>query len=154
MRRILIAIALLCFVATTATAQTKVSGTAQCGQPDPQHVIPVGDLPDHSLAALQVKCTYTKSMEIEGAKAVSAVITITNEVNGDTVRAQGCQVITMDSGDKVFARHQGTGTYMQDEDGTWTFTGGTGKLKGIKGKGTYSCGSSGCAIAGEYQLAK
>jgi hypothetical protein len=33
-------------------------------------------------------------------------------------------------------------------------SGGTGKLKGLKGKGTYSCSSSGCDIAGEYQLAK
>lgn len=153
MRRIFIAIALVCLGATTATAQSKLSATAQCDQPDTRHEIPVGDLPDHSLAVLQLKCNYTKSMEIEGAKAVSTVVTITNEVSGDTVRAQGCQVITMDSGDKVFARHQGTGT-SEGQDGTWTFTGGTGKLKGIKGKGTYSCSSSGCDIAGEYQLAK
>lgn len=87
-------------------------------------------------------------MEIEGAKAVSTMITITNEVRGDTVRARDCQVATMDSGDKVFASHEGTGT-SDGQDGTWTFTGGTGKLKGIKGKGTYSCSSSGCDITGE-----
>jgi hypothetical protein len=154
MSRIFLAIALVCFVAATVAAQTKVSATAQWGQPDPQHAIPVGDLPDHSLALLQVKCTYTKPMEIEGAKSVAAVITITNEVSGSAVQARGCQVITMDSGDKVFGCHQGTGTYMQDEEGTWSFTGGTGKLKGIKGKGTYSCSSAGCNVAGEYQLAK
>lgn len=154
MRRIFIAIALVCFVAATAAAQTKFSATAQCGQqPDPQYVIPVGDLPDHSLVLLQLKCTYTKPMEIAGAKSVSTVITITNEVSGDTFRARGCQVATMDSGDKVFVSHEGTGT-SDGQDGTWTFTGGTGKLKGIKGKGTYSCSSSGCDIAGEYQLAK
>jgi hypothetical protein len=154
MYRILLAIALVCFVATTATAQIKFFGTAQCGQPDPQHVIPVGDLPDHSLAVLQVKCTYTKPLEIEGAKSVATVITITNEVSGGTVRARGCQVVTMDSGDKIFSWHQGEGRYGESEEGTWSFTGGTGKLKGIKGKGTYSCSSSGCDIAGEYQLAK
>lgn len=153
MRRIFIAIALVCFVAATATAQTKFSATLQCGQPDTQHEIPVGDLPDHSLAVLQLKCTYSKPMEIAGAKSVSTVITITNEVNGDTVRARGCQVTSMDSGDKVFISHEGTGG-SDGQDGTWTFTGGTGKLKGIKGKGTYSCSSAGCDIAGEYQLAK
>ena len=116
-------------------------------------VLPVGDVPDHSLALVQVKCTYTKPMEIEGAKSVAAVVTITNEVSGDDVRARGRQVIRMDSGDKVFASHEGTGT-PEGQDGTWSFTGGTGKLKGIKGKGTYSCSSSGCAIAGDYQLAK
>jgi hypothetical protein len=153
MHRIFIAATVVCFVAATAAAQTKASGTLQCGQPDPQHVIPVGDLPGHSLALLQVKCTYTKPMEIEGAKSMSTVITITNEVSGDAVRARGCQVVTMDSGDKAFFSHEGTGT-PEGQDGTWTFSGGTGKLKGIKGKGTYSCSSSGCDIAGEYQLAK
>ena len=93
MRRIFIAIALVCFVAATATAQTKFSSIAQCGQPDTQHAIPVGDLPDHSLVLQQLKCTYSKPMEIEGAKAVATVITITYEVSGDSVRAQGCQVI-------------------------------------------------------------
>ncbi|HZV87174.1 MAG TPA: hypothetical protein VFF95_06485 [Candidatus Binatus sp.] len=153
MHRIFIAATVVCFVAATAAAQTKVSGTTQCGQPDTQHVIPVGDLPDHSLALLQVKCTYTKPMEIAGAKSVSTVITITNEVSGDTVRARGYQVATMDSGDKVFVSHEGTGT-PEGQDGTWAITGGTGKLKGLKGKGTYTCSSSGCDVAGEYQLAK
>jgi len=153
MHRIFIAATVVCLVAATAAAQTKVSGTTQCGQPDTQHVIPVGDLPDHSLALLQVKCTYTKPMEIAGAKSASTVITITNEVSGDTVRARGYQVATMDSGDKVFVSHEGTGT-PEGQDGTWAITGGTGKLKGIKGKGTYTCSSSGCDVAGEYQLAK
>jgi len=44
------------------------------------------------------------------------------------------------------------------ERGTWGFTGGSGKLKGIKGKGTYTCAPSGdgssCNVEGEYQLAK
>ena len=153
MSRIFIAIALACFAAAATEAQTKVSATAECGQPDTHHVIPVGDLPDHSLGLLQVKCTYTKPMEIEGAKSVSTVITMTNEVSGDSIRAHGFQVVTMDSGDKVFVSHEGAGT-PEGQDGTWSISGGTGKLKGVKGKGTYSCSSSGCDIAGEYQLAK
>jgi len=153
MRQIFIAIALVCFGAATAPAQTKFSATAQCGQPDSQHELPVGNVPDHSMGLLQVKCSYSKPMEIAGAKSVSAVLTITNEATGDTVRARGCDVVTMDSGDKVFFSHEGTGT-PDGQDGTWSFTGGTGKLKGLKGKGTYSCSSSGCDIAGEYQLAK
>ena len=39
------------------------------------------------------------------------------------------------------------------EKGTWSFTGGTGKLKGITGKGTYNCTPSGdgvsCDIEGQ-----
>jgi hypothetical protein len=92
-------------------------------------------------------------MEIEGAKSVSTVITITNEVKGDSIRAHGCQVVTMDSGDKVFVSHEGERT-PEGQDGTWSISGGTGKLKGVKGKGTYRCSSSGCDIAGEYQPSK
>jgi hypothetical protein len=153
MRRIFIPIALVCFAAATAPAQTKVSATINCGQPDPQYGIPVGDLPDHSIGLLQVKCTFPKPLEIEGAKSVAEVLTVANEVSGGTVRGHGCGVVTMDSGDKAFIRHEGEGS-SGDNQGTWTFTGGTGKLKGIKGKGTYSCSSSSCDIAGEYQLAK
>ena len=112
-----------------------------------------GDLPGHSLALLQVKCTYTKPMEIEGAKSVSTVITITNEVNGDSIRAHDCQVVTMDRGGNVFVPHEGTGT-PEGQDATWSISGGTGKLKGANEKGTYSCSSSVCDNAGEYQLAK
>jgi len=47
---------------------------------------------------------------------------------------------------------------LESGKGTWGFTGGSGKLKGIKGKGTYTCAPSGdgssCNVEGEYQLAK
>jgi len=41
--------------------------------------------------------------------------------------------------------------------GTWSFTGGTGKLKGLKGKGTYkgtgnADGSMTYEVEGDYEL--
>jgi hypothetical protein len=52
-------------------------------------------------------------------------------------------VDTTDNGDKSYLRTQGTFTTRDQKfesgEGTWNFTGGTGKLKGIKGKGTYKC---------------
>ena len=68
----------------------------------------------------------------------------------------------VESGDKVFVSYQGTGTTKDgkpvEAKGTWTLTGGTGKLKGVTGKGTYSCAPSadafGCSGEGEYQLPK
>ena len=162
MHRILMAIAVVCFAAATAAAQTKVTGTAQCAKPDPQHVIPVGDRPDHNLGVEQFKCTWTKPMEIEGAKSTEGVSTATNDVNGNTIRTRGFHVATMDSGDKFFVWYLGAGEakdgVFQGQKGTWGFTGGSGKLKGIKGKGTYTCAPSGdalsCEVEGEYQLAK
>ena len=162
MHRFFVATALMCFAAVAASAQTKISGTAQFGKPDPQHMIPVGDLPDHTLGVEQLKCTWTKPMEIEGAKSKDGVSTETADISGNTARARGFHVSTMDSGDKFFVWYQGTATTkdgaLVSQKGNWGFNGGSGKLKGIKGKGTYTCAPSGdgmsCEVEGDYQLAK
>ena len=78
------------------------------------------------------------------------------------MRTRDFDVDTLDSGDKSFISYQGTATVkdgtLESGKGTWGFTGGRGKLKGIKGKGTYTCAPSGdgssCNVEGEYQLAK
>lgn len=60
-------------------------------------------------------------------------------------------------------RFQGANTVkngaIQSSQGTWSFTGGTGKLKGIKGKGTYkgtgtADGGVTYEVEGEYELPK
>ena len=162
MNRFFTTAVLVCFAAVAASGQTKISGTAQCGKSDPQHLVPVGDRPDHSLGVEQTKCTWTKPMEIEGAKSKDGVSTETTDISGDTIRAHGFHVSTMDSGDKFFVWYQGTATTkdgaLVSQKGTWGFTGGSGKLKGIKGKGTYTCAPSGdgssCEVEGDYQLGK
>jgi hypothetical protein len=157
MRRFFMVAAAVLFCAATASSQTKVSGTDQCGKPDPHQMIPVGDRPDHSLGVAQTKCTWTKPLEIGGDKSKEGVSTGTLEVTGDSDRTRGFHVSTMESGDKFFVWYQGSGTGKEGK-GTWGFTGGSGKLKGIKGKGTYTCTVSGdgsvCEIEGEYELAK
>jgi len=150
------------FCAAAASAQTKVSGTAQCGKPDPQQVVPVGDRPDHMLGIAQFKCTYTKPMEIGGDKSKDGASTETSDISGNTARARGFHVATMESGDKVFFWYQGTTTTKDgapvEVKGNWGMNGGSGKMKGVKGKGTFTCAPSGdglsCEVEGEYQLAK
>jgi hypothetical protein len=162
MHRFLVLCALVCFSAAVAAAQTPVSGVCEFDQPDPQHVIPIGDRPNHSFGVDQLKCTWTKPHEIGNGKSKEGVSTETTEISGNTIRAHGIHVTTMESGDKYFVSYTGTGTskggVLQSTKGTWSYTGGTGKLKGIKGKGTYTCAASGdktkCDIAGEYQLPK
>lgn len=128
MRRFFIVAATVWLYAATAGAQTKVTGAAECGKPDPQHMVPVGDHSEHSLGVEQFKCTCTKPMEIGGDKSKDGVSTATTD--GAPLEAKG----------------------------NWGFTGGSGKLKGIKGKGTYTCAPAGdglaCKVDGEYQLAK
>lgn len=162
MQRIFVVAAAVWLCTATAGAQTKVSGTAQCGKPDPVHVLPVGDRPEHSLAVEQFKCTWTKPMEIGGDKSKDGISTETGDISGNTSRARGFHVTTMESGDKFFVSYQGTGTSKDgavvEVKGNWGFTGGTGKLTGVKGKGTYACKPEGdglaCEVEGEYQLRK
>ena len=60
----------------------------------------------------------------------------------DEVPGSGYVVVVMENGDKAYVRTQGTTTMKDGKpvsgQGTWSYTGGTGKLKGITGKGTYT----------------
>jgi hypothetical protein len=162
MRRSFVMCAIVCFAATAASAQTKTTGTAQFGKADQQHMLPVGDRADHSLGVAQLKCTWTKPQDIGGDKTKDGVSTKMQDISGNNSRVHGMHVTTMEGGDEYFVSYQGTGKtkdgVLVSAKGTWIYTGGTGKLKGITGKGTYNCATSGdgisCDIEGEYQLAK
>jgi hypothetical protein len=100
-------------------------------------------------------------MEMAGLKSTTYTAAVTSDVNGAKSQDRGYVVMTMDNGDKAFVRFQGAGTSnpggAHSGEGTWSYTGGTGKLKGLKGKGTYK-GSGASAdvtedqVEGEYTL--
>jgi hypothetical protein len=162
MRRFMLVVVFALFVAATANAQTKTTGTFLFGKADPALMIPVGDQPGHFLGIDQSKGPWTTPVVIGGDKTKEGVSTATHEIHGTTSRTRGTHVGTMESGDKYFVSYQGMGTVKDGaptgDKGTWSYTGGTGKLKGITGKGTYSCTPSGdgfsCVIEGDYQLPK
>jgi hypothetical protein len=69
----------------------------------------------------------------------------------------------MANGDNMYVRIQGASTLkdgaVERANGAWSFTGGTGGLKGVKGKGTYKGkgapdGSTTYEVEGEYELPK
>lgn len=145
-----------------ASARTKVSGTSHCAKPDPQHVLPVTGMDGHSLAVEQFKCTWTKPMELAGLQSKDGVSTDTNDISGNTGRSRGYHISTMSNGDLMRVSYSGNST-MKDGalvtlKGTWSYIGGTGKLKGVKGKGTFDCKADGdgvtCEIEGDYSLPK
>ena len=86
-------------------------------------------------------CTYTTPLDIEGGKAKDETDVVTTDVSGESGRDSGWGTITMDSGNKFVVRISGTSKMNKDHtgtlDGKWSFVSGTGKLKGIKGGGTY-----------------
>ena len=149
--------------AASAGAQTKLSGTLTCAKPDPQTALPVGDHDGHALVVMKSKCTWTKPLEVAGSQAKSGDDTTFSDVDGTRSRDSGYHLTTMTSGDTFEVRFSGTTVSTKDgkvqtQSGTWSFVRGTGKLKGITGKGTYK-GTGGpddsviSDIEGEYQLA-
>ena len=145
---------------TVASAQTKISGTVQCGKPDTQQKVDVPDRPDHSLSISQAKCTWTKPMEIAGIQDKDGVTTAMDDSHGASSTGHGYYVDNMANGDKAYVRFQGTGSSKEGtSEGKWSYAGGTGKFKGIKGGGTYkgkaaADGSATYDIEGEYTLPK
>ncbi len=157
--KILISFLVVFALATVASAQTKVSGTRQCGKPDQQQAIEVGDRPNHSFVINQMKCTWTKPFEIAGVQSKEDVYTGFSEVSGNRLHGQGYIAGTMTNGDKYYVRVQGSGSASGSGEGQWSFAGGTGKLKGLKGKGTYKGkgapdGTFTVEVEGEYELPK
>ena len=154
------AVLCLLMLLTLASAQTKISGTAQCGKPDTQQKVDVPDHPDHSLSISQAKCTWTKPMEVAGVQNKDGVTTAMDDNHGATSTGHGYYVDNMANGDKAYVRFQATGSSKEGtSEGKWNYSGGTGKLKGIKGGGTYkgkaaADGSAAYDVEGEYTLPK
>jgi len=163
MKRVALVFLVVLALAAWAAAQNKFSGTWQCGKAEKEFKIDVGDRPGHAFGIVQGKCAVTKA-EIAGIQVKEEVWTSFGELSGNTVRARGSSFLAMANGDKVYVRGEGSITLKdgapQAEEGKWTFNNGTGKFKGLKGKGTYKCGkpaadgSSTCEVEGEYELPK
>src|SRR6266478_2630765 len=109
-----------------APAQTKISGTVQCGKSDEEHSLDVGDRPNHSLMISKGKCTWTKPMKIAGTQTKEDDGTNFDDVKGGRSAGLGYVVGTMDNGDKMYVRIQSTATMkdgnMLSADGTFSFT--------------------------------
>jgi len=125
-----------------SVAQTKISGYVKCSKPDQVQKIDVGDKPDHVFTISQNKCAWTQPMQIEGIQTKEDVITNSGEMSGTKAKTHGFVIDTLSNGDKFYARTHGTdkfqsGGNVQSSQGWWSFEGGTGKLAGIKGEGTY-----------------
>jgi hypothetical protein len=156
----LLLLAALAF-AVPASAQTKLTGKVHCAKADPEYAIEVGDKPGHVLTLRKSACTWTEGMQIAGMSAKSAADVTTSEVNGTTARDNGFHTATLENGDKYTVRFNGSAAMGKDNsgavDGKWTFVSGTGKLKGIKGGGTYKGtanpdGTGDVTVEGDYTL--
>jgi hypothetical protein len=158
--RILCGCAVFAFALSITSAQTKTSLSGKCGKPDVQQSIPAGDVDGHTFSLAQAKCTARG--DVNGAAPKDGVYAEHRDSTAKHAKGWGVYVETFDSGDKVFYDYQ-TNVTMKD-DGTasgtnkYQITGGTGKMKGIKGSGTCKLtgatdGGTGYDCTGEYTIA-
>jgi hypothetical protein len=143
-----------------AQAQTKLAGKQQCDKLDPVYTLPVGDQAKHTLSLASEKCTWSQG-DLAGDRLTDETDTFTSDITGNLAHDRVYGVGSVASGDKYFVRFVGTTTL---KDGApvrgqcrWTLTGGTGKLKGLSGKGTCkgtfnADGSASWDIQGDYVI--
>jgi hypothetical protein len=144
-----------------ALAQTKMSGTLQCKPATTPAPVAIGDQPNHAYAIATDSCTWLRPFTIAGLTAKNASDTAVAEISGNESLENGYHVGVMSNGDKYAVKFSGK-SMMKDGNpgggqGTWSFTDGAGKLKGLKGKGTYKSmpgadGSTTTEVSGEYSL--
>ncbi len=121
-------------------AWKRMSGTAVCDPPSQEHALPVEGRPHHSYVINQVKCTWTKPWVVRGLASTEGVGTGVVEDHGSVSFSSGTFVDTMVNGDRGYYDYSFK-TKTKDGKPTisghkWELLGGTGKLKGAKGKGT------------------
>jgi hypothetical protein len=139
---------LVAFASTASPAQVKSSLSGKCGKADVTQSIPAGDKDGHTFILTQGKCE--SSGEVGGAKSKEGVFSEHSEATGTRLKAWGMYVETYDSGDKIFYSYQTTATTkdgaLVSGSNKYQITGGSGKMKGIKGAGT--CKLTGNAAGG------
>ena len=160
--RFLLVLAMAIGFVSVASAQTKSSGTLNCTKPDPMHMIEVGDKAGHAMMVDKSTCTWSKPMDVGGMQSKDGTSTEISEANGAKSTGNGVHWGTVEGGDKYFVRYTSRATStkegaLETVSGTWKYTGGTGKLKGLKGSGTYkgkgnADGSASFDVEGEWSL--
>lgn len=149
------------FASVSVGAQTKMSGTLKCNKADPSYKLDAGDRPEHGYSLEKSACTWTQPADVGADKTKDGYSISVTETTATRGMLHGTHVTTMQSGDKTFVAFHDAYPMKDgkpgDSTGHWSYTGGTGKLKGLKGKGTYKAtpsddGTVTVVVEGEYEL--
>jgi hypothetical protein len=152
---------LLLLLAPVAGAQTKISGSHKCDKAEVVGTSEAGDKAGHTMSLIKRTCKWTTPMEMEGQKTTDGTSVAFADMTATRANETGTYVGNMDNGDKFFVSFHDSSTVKDGKPGaakgTWAYTGGTGKLKGITGKGTYTVksnedGTADVDVEGEYAI--
>jgi hypothetical protein len=112
-----------------------------------QHQLEVPDVPGHVMRMFEIQRTFPEAPPtVEGLEVVEEVARGISDYIAGTGRAWGYSFWRLENGDLMFSEWQNTTQTVVNPDGsrrstflgTYSTTGGTGKLRGIKGLGRYS----------------
>jgi len=86
---------LSCLLTSLAGIDYEDFRTAKCGKTSIEHMVPVGDHPNHSFGVTQGSCTWSKPWMIAGVASKEGVGTDTLEADGEVAKTRGMYVDTM-----------------------------------------------------------
>ena len=131
--------------ASAVAAQTKVAGKMQCPKPEVVGTAEAGDQAGHRLTLERNTCPWSTPMEMLGEKSKDGTYVAFSENSPTRAATRGTYVGNMENGDKFYlsfdwavVKDSKPKNVIESVQGSWAFTGGTGKLEGIRGKGTYT----------------
>lgn len=140
--RTVILVVLVFFFASALAAQVKVAGKQYCPKPRALATVEAGDEDGHRMTLEKSSCTWLTPFEMVGERATEGTFVAFSEASPRRAATNGTYIGSTDNGDKFYLEfHWATlkdGTPPETVKGYWEFTGGTGKLKGISGNGTYT----------------
>jgi hypothetical protein len=160
MRKIILVPALLCGIAVTAGAQTKITGKLTCAKPS---VREGGGEATQMITFTRANCNWTTPFTIDGSKPGRTQDVSIGDIAGATGKFHGYSSSVFDNGDSTIVRFEGTTQAKKDgsgtDRGTWRYVRGTGKFSGISGSGTFkgaaaADGSGWADVVGHYSLPK
>ena len=146
-----------------AHAQTtgKLAASSVCERSVLHQTASIDDPGQHSISLDQRICIWPAPIRLGNSNSRQYTSTGTDDVQFDRSDDRGYAVGTTDDGDKYFLKYEGTstmnGAVPVHLEGTWQFTGGTGKLDGLRGRGHYIAkpdaqGGMIFSIEGEYSV--
>jgi hypothetical protein len=160
-RRFALLIALAFTLTAAMFAETKISGELQC-KAEPPAPVAIPDKPNHVYVVVKATCSWTKPFDLGGSPTKDGTETISSEMWGEKGSDHGYFAGATAGGDTYTVKFSGTSRSKDGKsagnEGTWSFTGGTGKLKGLKGGGKYKSGAASAdgtlttQVDGEYSL--
>lgn len=127
--------------ASVAAAQIEIAGTQHCPKPLALATTEAGDEAGHTMTLEKSTCTWLTPFEMAGEKATEGTFVAFSEASPTRAATNGTYVGNMANGDKFYLTFRWVTLkdgHPERVKGYWEFTGGTGKLTGLMGEGTYT----------------